>query len=74
MYLSRMRLKNQALKSIDSILRFPIIYLGNKSLCELCNSKAYRKKTSKVAATDDSGDESDGIYTIFGSTILYFEK
>uniref|UniRef100_A0A146M1J4 Thioredoxin domain-containing protein n=1 Tax=Lygus hesperus TaxID=30085 RepID=A0A146M1J4_LYGHE len=34
------------------------VYFWNKTLCDLCNSKAYRKKASKQTG-DDSGDEND---------------
>lgn len=36
-------------------------HLGNKTLCELCNTKAYRKKLSKQGA-DEGSEDYDGIY------------
>ncbi|XP_066902828.1 uncharacterized protein hlk isoform X1 [Halyomorpha halys] len=44
----------KAIHTSDSLA----IYFWNKTLCDLCNTKAYRKKMNKLAE-DDSHDDSD---------------
>lgn len=43
--------------------QFTLSHLGNKTLCDLCNTKAYRKKISKLAE-DEGHEEVEGIYVL----------